>query len=99
MSTAPTPVARRSHVPLFFALSLFAWILWAPQAAHRLGASVSYAPLQSPVNVLTVWSPGLAALLLVARESGRAGVGALGGSGTSPRGSPGAPASPRGSRS
>lgn len=77
MPTASAGFARRSDIPLFFALSLFAWVIWAPQAAHRLGAPVPYAPLQSPLNALTVWAPGLAALLLAARESGRAGAGAL----------------------
>ena len=68
---------RRSQLPLFFALSLLAWVIWVPQAAHRLDL-LGWAPsLQSPLNALTVWSPGLAAMLLAWRASGEAGVTGL----------------------
>jgi len=75
---APIPRSGgRSRVPLFFVLSLFAWAIWAPQALRRYDL-IGWAPsLQSPLNALTVWAPGLAAMLLVWRESGRAGVAAL----------------------
>jgi membrane protease YdiL (CAAX protease family) len=62
---------------VFFALSLFAWVIWVPQAAQRLGAPVWAPSLKSPLNVLTVWSPGLAAMLIVWRMSGGPGVAAL----------------------
>jgi membrane protease YdiL (CAAX protease family) len=67
----------RNQVPLFFALSLFAWVIWGPQAAHHYGY-LAWAPsLKSPLNALTVWSPGLAALLLTRLILGRGGAGAL----------------------
>lgn len=50
------------QVGWFFALSLFAWVIWGPQLARRLGW-LSWAPsLSSPLNILTVWSPALAAI-------------------------------------
>ena len=67
----------RVKLPMFFALSLFAWAIWIPQAAHRLG-HLSWAPgLASPLNALTVWAPGLAAIALSRRVSGKPGIGAL----------------------
>jgi uncharacterized protein len=67
----------RSRASLFFALSLFAWVIWLPQAARRFDL-LAWAPsLTSPLNALTVWSPGLAAMLLTWRVSGKAGVSAL----------------------
>jgi membrane protease YdiL (CAAX protease family) len=65
------------EIYLFFALSLLAWLIWLPQAAHRFGV-IGWAPsLQSPLNALTVWSPGLAAVWLTRRLSGSSGVKAL----------------------
>lgn len=67
----------RSEILLFFVLSLFAWLIWLPQAAVRFGI-LDWAPsLQSPLNALTVWSPGLAAMFLTWRQSGKSGVGTL----------------------
>jgi len=71
------PFAGRFQIPLFFALSLFAWVIWGPQAAFRYGY-LSWAPsLQSPLNALTVWSPGLAAIWLTGITLGKSQVGAL----------------------
>lgn len=67
----------RFQVPLFFVLSLFAWVIWGSQVAHRHGF-LAWAPsLQSPLNALTVWSPGLAAILLTGLTLGRSHVGGL----------------------
>ena len=69
--------AGRSQVPIFFILSLFAWLIWLPQAARRFDL-ISWAPsLQSPLNALTVWAPGLAAMFLTYREEGVSGVKTL----------------------
>ena len=67
----------RFLLPLFFALSLIAWVIWGPQAAHHYGYLVWAPSLKSPLNALTVWSPGLAALLLTRLALGRGGAGAL----------------------
>jgi uncharacterized protein len=67
----------RYQVPIFFLLSLFAWTIWIPQAAQRHGL-IDWAPSrQSPLNFLTVWSPGLAAMLVTALTLGRARIGDL----------------------
>lgn len=67
----------RYQIPCFFALSLFAWLIWIPQAAREFGV-LQWAPsLQSPLNALTVWSPGLAAMFLAYRETGKTGIGEL----------------------
>lgn len=73
----PLPAADRRRIPLFFLLSLFAWVIWVPQAARTLGAEIWAPGPQSPLNALTVWSPGLAAMLLAGRAGGKAAVGAL----------------------
>lgn len=76
MDTAPSP-RDGPRLSLFFALSLFAWVIWLPQVGHRYGL-FGWAPsLASPLNVLTVWSPGLAAMLLTWRWAGKPGVAAL----------------------
>jgi hypothetical protein len=68
---------ERRQVSLFFLLSLFAWTIWIPQAAQQYGL-IGWAPSrQSPLNFLTVWSPGLAAMLVTALTLGRARIGDL----------------------
>lgn len=65
-----------SEILLFFILSLFAWVIWVPQALHRF-EMICWAPsLQSPLNALTVWAPGLAAMFLTYRK-GKTGVASL----------------------
>ena len=72
-----TQDSENSHLCLFFLLSLFAWVIWLSQAAQRFGY-LSWAPsLSSPLNALTVWSPGAAAIYLVWRENGKEGVKSL----------------------
>ncbi len=73
----PMTGVDRRHLCAFFALSLFAWVIWVPQAARHLGAGIWAPGMQSPLNALTVWSPGLAAMLLAGRAGGKAGVAAL----------------------
>ncbi len=68
---------NKRSLPLFFLLSLFAWIIWIPQAARTYGVGVWAPSLQSPLNALTVWSPGLAAMLLCWLASGKAGISTL----------------------
>lgn len=68
---------RISSVLVFFMASLLAWIIWVPQVLHRFGL-VAWAPsLQSPLNAITVWAPGLAAMLVLHRESGVRGIKVL----------------------
>ena len=68
---------ERSNLLLFFLVSFLAWLIWIPQALHRFGL-IAWAPsLQSPLNALTVWAPGLAAMFALSRESGSLGVKAL----------------------
>lgn len=73
----PATFVDRHQLVIFFAVSLFAWTIWMPQAALRLGLA-NWAPSQqSPVNALTVWSPGIAAIVLTALTLGKGSVGAL----------------------
>ncbi len=68
---------RNFQVPVFFGLSLFAWVIWGLQAGYRYGY-LAWAPsLQSPVNALTVWSPGLAAIALTWFLTGKRAVADL----------------------
>lgn len=64
-----TAVARR-RIPLLLLLSLLARVVWVPQAAPDLGAETWAPGLKSPLNALAVWSPGMAARLLVGRDGG-----------------------------
>lgn len=63
---------------LFSAVSLLlAWSIWVPQALERFGL-VGWAPsLRPPINALTVWAPGLAAMLTIYRRSGCKAIGGL----------------------
>jgi membrane protease YdiL (CAAX protease family) len=65
---------KRFQVVLFFALSLMSWVIWVPQACVALGISVSAIALDSPMNVLAVWAPGLAAIVVTVLTTERAGV-------------------------
>ena len=77
MNRSATVADRSSSLIAFFALSLFAWVIWLAQTGQQLGI-LSWAPsLQSPLNALTVWSPGLAAMFLTWRASGKPGLAAL----------------------
>ena len=67
----------RCQLILFFGLSLLSWLIWVPQAAAALGYNVPAVPLDSPLNALAVWAPGLAALVVSALVEGRAGARAL----------------------
>ncbi len=68
---------RALELVLFFLLTLVAWTIWIPQARYRLGLAESAVSLRSPANALTVWSPGLAAILLTNLSSRGPGLGAL----------------------
>jgi membrane protease YdiL (CAAX protease family) len=70
-------MGSRRSLALFFLLTLFAWAIWIPQAARSYGVGVWAPSMQSPLNALTVWSPGLAAMLLCWRASGKAGIATL----------------------
>jgi len=67
----------RFQLILFFGLSLLSWLIWIPQAAAALGCNVPAVPLDSPLNALAVWAPGLAALVVCALAEGKAGARAL----------------------
>ena len=74
----PAGRARRTiELTLFFLLTLVAWIIWVPQALYRLGLAESAVSLTSPANALTVWSPGLAAIVLTILWSRGRGLSAL----------------------
>jgi membrane protease YdiL (CAAX protease family) len=73
---------RAIELALFFLLTLVAWMIWVPQARYRLGLAESAVSLRSPANALTVWSPGLAAIVLtILWSSGRSLRDLLGGLG------------------
>ena len=74
MLTKTTERFARLQLAVFFVLALFAWVIWIPQAGYKLGLVESAVSLRSPLNALTVWSPGLAAILLTAFSSRRAGM-------------------------
>lgn len=64
---------KRFRLPLFFLLSfIISWVIWIPQAAATLGISESTISLDSPLNLLAVWGPGLAAILLSILTTGKA---------------------------
>ncbi len=68
---------ERFQIAIFFGLTLFAWVIWVPQAAHRFGYAGWAPSVQSPLNALTVWAPGLAAMLLARVAGGRGAPGDL----------------------
>ncbi len=70
-------ISLRSQLILFFGLSLASWVIWIPQALARLGHGIPAIPLNSPLNALAVWAPGLAALIVCTLVGGRAGVRGL----------------------
>ncbi len=67
----------RFQLILFFGLSLLAWLIWIPHAAAALGHEVPAVPLNSPLNALPVWAPGLAAVVVCALAGGKASVRTL----------------------
>jgi len=72
-----TRLSPSLEVACFFLLSLLAWAVSVPQALHRLGALDWTVPLRSPLNLLIVWAPGLAAIALslhIGRGKGVAGL-------------------------
>ncbi|MGE5175115.1 MAG: CPBP family intramembrane glutamic endopeptidase [Hyphomicrobiales bacterium] len=82
MSGAPwpdagSPPSERAQLIRFFALTLIAWTVWGPQAAHRLGLLGWTVPPQSPLNLITVWAPGLAAMGVAWRVARKQGVSDL----------------------
>lgn len=75
--TTTTRQRNEAPLPVFFLLSLFAWVIWLSQAAYQFGL-LPWAPSQSsPLNTLTVWSPGLAAIYLTWRAAGKPGIKSL----------------------
>lgn len=68
---------RVTELVCFFLLCLFAWVIWIPQALYRLGLVESAVSLRSAANALTVWSPGLAAIVMTALTLRGPGVGAM----------------------
>jgi uncharacterized protein len=56
---------KRFELPLFFGLSLLiSWAVWVPQALAQLGYGGTAIGLDSPLMLLAVWGPGLAALIV-----------------------------------
>jgi len=63
------------QIILFFVFSyLISWAIWIPQSLSYLGICEVYIPSESPINLLTVWGPGLAAILLVILMAGKIGL-------------------------
>ncbi len=69
VETETSGTRRAIELALFFLLTLVAWIIWVQQARYRLGLAESTVSLRSPANVITVWSPGLAAIVLTILRS------------------------------
>jgi len=66
---------KRSPFLLFFLLSLvISWAIWVPQAAVTLGIAESAIPPESPLMLLSVWGPGLAAIIVTLVMAGKAGL-------------------------
>lgn len=74
MTSNLSSLLKRFQLPLFFVLSLTAWVIWIPQAAVALGIRESAISLLAPVNALSVWGPGFAAILLSLLTVGKTGV-------------------------
>jgi len=78
MQTPYVHLLKRVQVPFFFLLSLIiAWSIWLPQAAVALGLRTTALPFDSPLMLIPVWGPGLAAILVTLLTAGRAGLRAL----------------------
>ena len=66
---------KRLQLPLFFILTLIiSWAIWIPQAAAKLGICKSTISIESPLNIIAVWGPGLAAIILSILAKGKEGV-------------------------
>lgn len=66
---------KRFQLPLFFLLSLIiSWVIWVPQAAVTLGITESAISPESPLMLLSVWGPGLAAIIVTLLIAGKAGL-------------------------
>jgi membrane protease YdiL (CAAX protease family) len=74
MTSNLSNLLERFQLPLFFVMSLASWVIWIPQAAVALGIRESAIPLDSPANALTVWGPGVAAIVVTLLTVGRGGV-------------------------
>ncbi len=74
VETDASGTRRAIELALFFLLALVGWLIWVPQARYRLGLAESAVSLTSPANALTVWSPGLAAIVLTMFWSGGRGL-------------------------
>ncbi len=56
---------KRLQLPLFFLLAfIISWAIWIPQAVATLGICKSAISIESPLNLIAVWGPGLAAIIL-----------------------------------
>jgi len=62
---------------IFFCMTLLAWAIWIPQALQQHAVIDNAPSQQSPLNGLTVWAPGLAALVLTWIAAGKRGVTGL----------------------
>ena len=75
MTSRLSEYLKRSPLPLFFLLSLIiSWAIWVPQAAVTLGITESAIPPESPLMLLSVWGPGLAAIIVALLMAGKAGL-------------------------
>jgi len=58
-------VLKRLQLPLFFLMAfIISWAIWIPQAAATLGICKSAISIESALNLIAVWGPGLAAIIL-----------------------------------
>ena len=66
---------KRLQLPLFFLLAfIISWAIWIPQAVTTLGIYKSAISIESPLNLIAVWGPGLAAIILSVLAKSKEGV-------------------------
>ncbi len=72
------PAAKRLQLPAFFLLTLIvSWAIWVPLALAKVNGSGTASAAGSPVNLLAVWGPGIAAIVLSLAAGGGRAVRAL----------------------
>ena len=66
---------KRLQLPLFFLISfIISWAIWIPQAITTLGICKSAISVESPLNLIAVWGPGLAAIILSVLAESKGGI-------------------------
>ncbi len=75
MTTESPARPKAFHTILFFLICfVISWAVWVPMALGELGIIPSTIASDSPLNLIAVWGPGLAAILVAVFTAGKAGL-------------------------